>query len=603
MRTRTTIACAFSIALVGTVGYGIADDHPTNSDHPKGDHPTATDKAAKVDPGHKYLDAEYGTASPSNNREGKPQQWQAFADDELPADFIAGDSLINVWSAEPGTLTPFVSRDAYASRIYREVLEQLIWTDVETLETVPGLAKSWETTDDGMTHTFHLFENAVFSDGHPVTSDDVIFTYDLIKNEKIDAPITRSYIDDLILSWEALDEHTVQFKMKKKYFQGLENCGGIWVLPKHVYGDFAPEVYNTKIRELCIGSGPWTINAKDWHKGEMLTLRRNENYWGPKPALEKHTIRFIKNGLTRWQDFRAQKVDLIGPTSEQWAEYRDSEKLAEVGETIEYFSPLGGYAYIGFNNRLPKFADKRTRQALTMLIDRDEVIDTLRNGIGNVVTGPFYFQADQYDQTIEPWPFDPDWAIEKLAEAGWEDTDGDGILDQDLDGDGVRDPFEIIFLMPSGGSFGPNFQRYVADKYAVAGIKVLLDSLDWSVFEERLTERSFEMVFLAWTGSSESDPYQIWHSKQAENRGSNHVGFINKESDDAIEAARVELDYDKRMELWHKVHQILHEEQPYTFLFNRPSLAFINSRFKNVHRRPLRLYTSEWYVAGDDHLR
>ena len=566
-----------AVIFLGSVGSASADDPTPNGE------------------GHAYPNATFSQASSSINREGKAQKWAVAPDEALPEDFAPGDTAITVWRAEPQTITPFVSRDAYASRIARDVLEQLVWTDTDSLKYVPGLAKSWDISDDGLTITYHLFENAKFSDGVPVTADDVVFSYDLVMNPEIDAPVARSYLADNVASCVALDKHTVQYKMKKVYFDSVGITGGNWVIPKHIYGDFAPDVYNEKIRETCVGSGPWVIEK--WDKGEKIVLKRNENYWGPKPAMERQVISIIKSDQAAWQEFKAGNADLVGPTSEQWTKYKDSDWMKENSVAFDYYSPLGGYSYIGYNLRLPKFADKRVRQALTMLIDREELIDTLRDGLGSVVTGPFFFKSDQYDQTIEPWPYDPDEALDKLSEAGWEDTDGDGVLDKDLDGDGVRDPFEITFLMPSGGTYGERLQRYIQAKFQGAGIKVILDQLEWSVFEQRLTERNFEMVSLAWTGSAEGDPYQIWHSSQAENRGSNYIGYKNEEVDDLIMKARVTMDRSKRMEMWHRIQQIMHEDQPYTFLFNRPSLVFMDNRFENVKRHPLRLFPTEWYVA------
>ncbi len=559
------------------------------------------DEAQSTGEGNEYPDATFGQASASINRDGDAQEWGAASDADLPSDFSTGDEMILGWSSEPQTLTPFVSRDAYATKVYRQVLEQLIWTDVDTLRKVPGLAKSWDVTDGGYTITFHLFENATFSDGHPVRAEDVVFSYDLVMNEGIDAPVSRSYFEDNIESCTEIDELTVQYRMKKIYYDSVGITGENWVLPKHIYGDYAPEVYNTQIREKCIGSGPWVVDS--WSKGDRLVLSRNENYWGPKPPVDRMVIRFIKGDQPRWQEFKASNADFIGPSSEQWVKFKDADWMKENGKTIKYFSPLGGYGYIGYNLRLPLFADKEVRQALTMLIDREELIDTLRNGLGEIVTGPFFFESDQYNQDVEPWPYDPEVALEQLEEAGWVDTDNDGVLDKDIDGDGVRDPFRFTFLMPSGSSYTERLQRFVQAKLAEAGIKVELDSLEWSVFEERLTNREFEVVSLAWTGSPESDPYQIWHSSQAENRGSNYIGYKNPEFDEMIEKARVEMDYDKRMEYWHRAHAILNEDQPYTFLFNRPTLIFMDDRFENVREHKMRMFYTEWYVPQPEQLR
>lgn len=546
--------------------------------------------------GNRFPNATFSAATSSINREGKPQKWAPFPDSEAPSQFKPGGDMMMVWNSEPQTLTPFVSRDAYATRVYREVLEPLIWTDVDELRWVPGLAKSWDVSDDGLTITYHLFENATFSDGHPVTAEDVVFSFDLIMNPDIDAPVLRSYIESNVKSYRVVDPHTVEFTMVEPYFKALEITGNNWVLPKHVYGDYSPDVYNKQIREVCVGSGPWRL--ENWDKGNRITFARNENYWGPKAAMETFSIRFIDSDLSELQEFRANNVDMIGPSPEQWAAHKDSEWLAEKGEAFDYFSPLGGYSYIGYNLRLPKLSDKRVRRALTLLLDRQEIIDTLRMGIGEVVSGPFYFAGDQTNRDVEPWPYDPEWAAELLLEAGWEDTDGDGILDKDLDGDEFRDPFQITFLAPSGSQFMKNLQLYVKRQFEEAGIEIILDTLEWSVFEERLTNRQFEMVSLAWTGNSESDPYQIWHSSQAENRGSNYIGYSNKEVDDLIVNARKTMDRNARMKMWHRVHELLHEDQPYTFLFNRPSLVFVDGKYR-FPKHQQRLTYAEWWIPAD----
>ncbi|MFG0252502.1 MAG: ABC transporter substrate-binding protein, partial [Phycisphaerales bacterium JB038] len=159
-----------------------------------------------------------------------------------------------------------------------------------------------------------------------------------------------------------------------------------------------------------------------------------------------------------------------------------------------------------------------------------------------------------------------------------------------------------LFRSPSGSSYTERLQRYVHEQFRQAGILVNLDALEWSVFNDRLLERDFEMVSLSFTGSSESDPFQVWHSSQAENRGSNYSGFKNADADRIIEQARRTLDYEQRMEMWHALHAIIHEEQPYTFLSNRATLGFLDARFRNVRQHPLRHYIAEWYVPTDAQL-
>ena len=532
----------------------------------------------------------FSSASPSVNRLGLPQQWQTAPDAELPDDFSPGGTLVHIRSAEPSTFTPFVSRASYANDIHQDIFEKLCWRNLEPpFEYVPGLARAWEISEDGLELTFHLFENAHFSDGKPVTSDDVIFTFDLVLNEQIDA-FGRSLLADNIVKYAAIDRHTVVFHMKRPYFNALGICGNLlWILPRHIYGKFDSETYNTKIPDLCVGSGPWILES--WDRGRQLVLKRNENYWGPKPAIQKQVVRIITGELAELQEFWASNADLIGPTEQQWLEYIDDPRLAELGEGISYYTPMRGYYFLGYNLRLPMLADKRVRQALTMLLDRQAMIDQLRGGLGRIVTGPFYFNSDQHDKTIEPWPYDPQRAKELLAEAGWVDTDSDGVIDRDLDGDGIREPLSLT-LLASQSSLHQQYQRYIQVQFANAGIDLNIDQLEWPVFEQRLNQRDFEIIMLAWTGNPETDAYQIWHSSQTETGGSNLIGFVNEQADQLIEQARQTMDYNSRMVLWHKFHAILHEEQPYTFLFTGPRLAFANNRIKNIVRHPLRLYNS-----------
>lgn len=540
----------------------------------------------------------------SVNNEGLPQDWQAAPNADLPDDFAPGGTLVQVWKTDAQKLTPLVATDAYSRRIHWYVLEYLVNHDLDApFGYTPGLAKAWEVSEDGMELTFHLFENARWSDGTPLTADDVIFTWDTALNEKMDTAHLRGYLEDNVEKYEKIDEHTVRFTMKQPYFDAVGVTGQLLpIIPKHVYEDYSPEAFNTEIPDVLVGSGPFVLER--WSKNNEIVLARNENYWGPKPALERYLIRVIPNDLPGLQEFKANNVDLLEPTGEQWVANAEADWMKERNaQKFLFYSPRGGYAYIGYNLRRPHFADKRTRQALTMLIDRQKLIDTVLEGMGTITTGPFFFKSDQYNQEVEPWPYDPERARALLREVGWEDSDGDGIIDKDLDGDGIPDPFEVTYLLPSGGSGGEKIQRFVQDAFKQAGIKLNLDQLEWSVFLERLNEREYDMVTLSWTGGPEGDPYQIWHSASEPNRGSNHVGFINAEADALIEAGRRELDYEKRMEIWHKFHALVHEEQPYTFLYARPTRFFLDERFRNAKEHDYRLYYPEWYVPAAEQVR
>jgi len=228
---------------------------------------------------------------------------------------------------------------------------------------------------------------------------------------------------------------------------------------------------------------------------------------------------------------------------------------------------------------------------MTMLLDRDSILKNLRYGFGRVVSGNFFYESPDYDRTIEPWPYDPAKAAALLDEAGWMDSDGDGIRDKD----GV--PFRFEFTMTSGSQFADQMSTILKEELAKVGIEMSIRPLEWALFTKMLDDRNFDAVIMGWSLPVEADPYQVWHSSQTE-KGSNFIGFTNREADLIIEEARVTFEKEKRVQLYRRFHQIMHEEQPYTFLFVNESLVAVDRRFESVNVYPLGLDTSEWWVPA-----
>lgn len=530
------------------------------------------------------------------NREGLSQRWQTAPDADLPVDFAAGGTLRMVWGAEPATLMPMVGRDIYAGIVHEEVFEKLVCRDLDSpFDYVPGLAESWEVSTDGLKIVFELFPEARWSDGEPVTAADVVYTYQLVMNERFAAPIDRAILREHVEQCEAIDAAHVRFVMKRPHFDVVGLTGGrLWILPRHIYEQFTIEQMNT-LDDLCIGSGLWRLER--WRRGSDIVFIRNEQYWSPKPAIERIEVQFVSSDRQELELFLSGRVDVIGPTSAQWMEYANSAALNDVGRAFSYETPLRGYTWIGYNLRLPMFQDVRTRRALGMLIDRRFLIDTLLGGLGQMVTGPFHPLTRQNDPEIEPLPYDINAAKLLLADAGWSDSDHDGVLDKDLDGDGTREPFAFTFLIPSNET-DRLVQRYVKAQCAQAGIDVSLDELPWSVFQPRVVAGDFEMIMQRSAGAAEVDAHEYWHRSQIDG-GRNYVGFASVEADTLIEQARATIDPDARMDLWRRLHRVLFDQQPQMFLWTTPRLLFVSDRVRGVRPRGLRLYTSEWYISDD----
>lgn len=542
-------------------------------------------------------------------------------------DFAMGDRVIDAFGGGIAKLTPLLSGDAYASTVQSYVIETLCERDPETLEWQGLLALDWKVTDQSKEYQafvekmeaqglspeqiaahpdkpvpliidFNLRRDVRFADGEPMTADDVVFTYNFIMNEKIDAPRQRAYLRR-IANVEKTGEYSVRFTFTEPYFMAFELAAGFMVLPEHFYGRFTPQEFNQSVGFL-MGSGPYRLaDPTGWKPGMLIDLRRNDQYWGLAPAFDRLVFREITNDVARLTAFRNGDIDVFAALPEQFREMVQDQELVKRTQHYEYQNSVGGYRYIAWNqerNGQPTFfADKRVRQALTMLIDRDRLIEEVMLGYAVKATGPFNPASAQYNPDVKPWPFDIARARELLSEAGFADRNNDGVLE---DSQGRRFTFKLTY--PSGN---PNYEKMVfavKDAYARAGIVVELDPLEWSVFTTRIQNKDFDAITLGWTSGIETDIFQMFHSSQAMAGGDNFVSYRNPELDKLIETARVTIDEDKRMPIWRQAHAILHEDQPYTFLFFPKTLIFLDGRFQNVQITKLGMNArTEWYVPAD----
>ena len=495
---------------------------------------------------------------------------------------VPGGWLIYHLPSEPATLNPITATDAYESIINSSVYETLTERDNETLEVVPLLAESWEVSDDKLKYRFKLKENVKWHDGVPFTAEDVVFSYEKIMDPATDAPHLRSYYQE-ITDVKAIDKYTVEFTYARPYFLALEFCGGMPIVPKHLFdkGDFNKNPYGRK----PVGTGPYKF--VNWSTGSEVILQKNEDYWGEKPELERIVFKIINDRTVAFQVLKRGDLDFSGLTPIQWDRQSNTKVFEDNFNKYKYFRP--NYSFIGWNINRPFFSDKRVRKAMTHLLDRKLVLNKILLDLGAIVTNPFYINSPEYDKSIEPYEFNPEKAKELLDEAGWVDSDKDGIRDKD----GVK--FEFEFLLPSGSEIGEKIATILKEELDKVGISMNIRKTEWAVFTTRLNERKFDAVTLAWSMGVESDPYQIWSSTQA-NSGSNFVGFKNKRADVLIDKARQEFNRDERIKLYREFAEIVHNEQPYTFLFCNMSTVAVNNRFRNVVLYPLGLDPIEWYV-------
>ena len=505
-----------------------------------------------------------------------------------------GDWLIWSMRVEPKTLNQInTDNDIYSRWItVHNIFEPLMVYDFDEVKLKPLLAAGYEMSKDGLEITFRLRDDVHFSDGVPVTADDVIFTYQTVTDPNVDAAnLVNMYID--VDKVERISDRVVKFYMKRPYFKALEvlSFWDIGIYPKHIYQFKDAKQFNQRVSNP-VGSGPYVFER--WDAGEQIVLRRNDNYWGPKPPIKKVIYKFITNPTAAAQALKAHQVDIIVMhDSEQFADLVADEQFKKEFNCLAYWNPGVPYYYIGWNEDTPFFSDARVRLAMTLCINREQIVSKLLKGYGETITGPYYIKGTQNDAAIKPWPYDPERAKKLLDEAGWIDRDGDGIREKA----GVV--FRFKFSYAAGDSLYVPLATLLKDELARVGVDVIPDPYEWSVLLPRITDRRFEAMVMGWGGDIVEDNYQILHSSQVGNRGMNYVGFRNAEADALLEQIRRTIDPVQQDTLCHRLHRILHEQQPCTFLFVRPTYRAVDKRFENVNIHKLGLNYLEWYVPKE----
>ena len=516
--------------------------------------------------------------------------------------YAEGDWLVHAFATALKTITPLVSSDLYAAQVQGYVLESLLIRNPETLAWNGLLAKDWRVNAAGDTYTFELRNNIVFSDGKPLTANDVVFTFNFIMNPRIAAPRERAYYEK-IKSVRAINKYKVEFKFKEPYFNSLGLAGGMVILAKHFYEPYLknPRDFNES-RGLLFGSGPYRLkDAKGWTADQnIIELDRNTRYWGPvQPAYRKVLWKIIENDSARLTAFRNGEIDAYSARPLELKSLKEDKQLQRKARHYAYMSPVAGYRFIGWNEKRAdkptRFADRRVRLAMTYLTNRQRLIKEIMLGLAEPAVGPFHAQSPQHDENIIPYPYDPAKAKQLLQEAGYADRNDDGVLENAA---GAPFTFELMYFQDSDDL--KRTTLFLKDLYARAGILLKPKPSEWPVLIGAIDKRDYDAVMIGWSGGIEEDIYQIFHSSQMAAGADNFVNYKNTKLDKLIEQARATVDEKKRMPLWHQCERILHEDQPYTFLMRSKSLTFLDKRIENtaitklglnVHLLPLEWYT------------
>ena len=498
--------------------------------------------------------------------------------------------------SEPETLHPIRSADVYATMIQNEVLDSLLVRDLDTYEWQPHLAEKWEVDKDYKIFTFTLRPNVKWHDGKPLTVKDVAFSFKAYKDPSFGGPHFLPYLEN-VESVEIIDEHRVQFKASKKYFNTLSVLGGMNIIPEHIYKD-----KEKKLSRILMGSGPYIL--KKYEKGKKILLEQNENWWGRSVKPNTHRIkrivyRFIADENDQLIRMAAGSLDYLAMGAEAYMKKTIAPPWGKsiIKKEIRNKAP-SGYNYIAWNLKNPLFQGKKTRKALNHLMNRTLMNEKFLYGKSKLATGPWYSWSDYADSSVSPILFDPKAAGELLGKEGWKDTDKNGILDKMMEGKKREFKFTLIF---------PNkdFEKYLTiyqQDLKKSGIEMSLRFMDWSAFLKLVNEKKFEAVSLGWGGGSvDNDPKQIWHSESAREGGHNFISYSNPKVDKLIDEGRMEVNREKRIVIYKKIYRLIAEDYPYLFLYNSPIRFYAYSKKVKMEKDTYNygLGMKYWQLYGD----
>lgn len=537
----------------------------------------------------------------------RSRPWGFTTDPYEQEGFESGGEFTEMLEGQPPKITPYLYADVYGRRVNDLVVEGLGWYNPETLKMEGRLAEAWQYDPEGMWLRVKIDSRARFSTGDPVLAEDVRFTYqDLMFNPEIEAERFRSVynaIEDITVIGDPETSRIVEFAFKEPRFDNLDQAFGFTVVPKSVYAEWieSPTRFNESTG-LLIGSGPFKLERVDpndqWTPPSDVVLVRNELYWAFTPPLSSYRYKVVQDRLALLTAYTNGEGDMMRCTPEQYDSKTQDAAFLRDNNAKKWFNMRGGYSFIGWqcgprDGKLTPFHDKRVRLAMTHIIDRDKIRRDIEENLTRPATGPFLSSTPQANPDIEPWPHDLDKARELLAEAGWVDRDDDGVLENER---GDEFEFEITFGNGSQGTL--RMCELIKAECAKVGIRMNLRPIDWSTLSPILNTRDFDAVTFAWSASApESDPNQIWHSNSIPNQGDNFIQWSSPEADRLIEEGRRTLDADERMKVWHQLHEVFHEEQPYTYMSEIPWTRFTTKRSHNLQEYNSGLEYYEFWVS------
>ena len=452
----------------------------------------------------------------------------------------------------------------------------------------PLLAQSWEFSKDRKEITFHLRKDILWTDGLPATAHDVRFSWLAQTSPEVawSGRNAKEFISDVIV----IDDHTVTFRFSRIYPYQLMDANDGCIIPRHVFEKVPfPKWKEHDFQKELVTDGPFKLGK--YEPQQSLELVRNEGYFEKgRPYLDRIVFRIIPDHASLLMQFLSGNIDvmeLIPP--------KEAKNVASDTGLVLDVKPAPNYTYIGWNGDRQPFNDPDIRRALTMAIDRKEIVDSFLYGYGDICRSPIISMFWAQNRNIEPLPYDPEASRKILQSKGWKDSNGDGVLDKS----GKK--FEFELTTNAGNKLREDILVKVQDYLGKIGVKADPRTYEKGVFMQRNLNHDFDAYIGNWIVETKVDLKTFFHSSSIADKGYNVVSYSNQDVDALIDRARTLEDFLEQKPLWDRAQEIIVAEQPYTFLFESKRINGYNRKIRNVSMAFTDTFMNlhEWWIPED----
>jgi len=468
-------------------------------------------------------------------------------------------------SANPSRLNPVLATDSSSSEITGFLFNGLVKYDKDLSTIIGDLAQEFYFEDE-KTLIFKLHKNVKWHDGESFSAKDVVFTYGVLVSSKISSPYSANF--RFVKSVEAVDEFTLKVIYKEPYFKALETWM-MGILPEHILKN-EQNLMNSSFNTNPIGTGAYKLHQLEHSKNIILSAF--DDYFEGRAKIDTISFHVIADPMTRFMMLKSGALD-VGSIEPMQYERQLKSDFFEKFNIYENISQ--SYTYLGFNLRLEKFKNPKIREALSLAIEREELVKILFFDHAKVCTGPFLPGTKAFNESVKAPSQNLKRAKELLAEAGYD----------------AKNPFTFEIATSNSSEIRPYAAQILQHQLKKAGVIVTLRVMEWQAFLNMVVfPHKFDTVLLGWGLSPTPDPYMFWHSDNDKQGGFNLVGYHNPEINRMIEESQSMIDSEKLSDIWREMFKIITDENPYLFLYIPNSIATVGKNIKNIEPAPIGIW-------------